>query len=476
MSAALSLDNVVKRFGAVTALSNASISVRPGTVHALLGENGAGKTTFMRIAYGMQRPDAGRIVIKGHQVTLRSPSDAMRCGIGMVHQHFTLVPAMSVAENVALGMHGPYSARESAERVQVIGARTGLLLDPSARVGDLPVSAQQRLEIVKALARDARVLILDEPTAVLAPAEADELLQWVRRFCDMGNSAVLITHKLREATRVADDVTVLRRGLTVASGSVTQFDEQAMVHAMLGDDLPLLPTQLPAPELGAVVLSLHGVSVNNEQGALALHDVTLEIRRGEIVGIAAVEGSGQRELLRLLAGRLDISRGAIVRPDDIAFIPEDRHHDALVLDMSLVENIALRGLEARHGRMPWNQLRATTSTTLNTFDVRATGVDAVARTLSGGNQQKLVVGRELAARPSIVVAENPTRGLDIRATAAVHNQLRAARAVGSAVVVYSGDLDEVLSLADRMLVVHAGRVRGVERSRDAIGRAMLGAV
>ena len=476
MTAALALGNVVKRFGAVTALNNASISVRPGTVHALLGENGAGKTTLMRIAYGMQRPDAGQVVINGHVVTLRSPSDAMRCGIGMVHQHFTLVPAMSVAENVALGMHGRYSARQSAERVRVVGARTGLLLDPSARVGDLPVSAQQRLEIVKALARDARVLILDEPTAVLAPAEADELLQWVRRFCDMGNSAVLITHKLREATRVADDVTVLRRGLTVASGPVKQFDEQAMVHAMLGDDLPLPSTQLPAPELGAVVLALHGVSVNSEQGALALHDVTLEIRRGEIVGIAAVEGSGQRELLRLLAGRLDIARGAIDRPDDIAFIPEDRHHDALVLDMSLVENVALRGLEARHGRMPWNQLRVTTSTTLNTFDVRATGVDAVARTLSGGNQQKLVVGRELAARPSIIVAENPTRGLDIRATAAVHNQLRAARAEGSAVVVYSGDLDEVLSLADRILVVHAGRVRGVERSRDAIGRAMLGAV
>lgn len=223
------------------------------------------------------------------------------------------------------------------------------------------------------------------------------------------------------------------------------------------------------------MLALRDVSVDNARGAEVLRDVTLEIRRGEIVGIAAVEGSGQRELLRLLAGRLDVARGTIVRPDDIAFIPEDRHHDALVLDMSLVENVALRGLDARRGRMPWNQLRAVTAATLNTFDVRATGGDAVARTLSGGNQQKLVVGRELASRPSLVVAENPTRGLDIRATAAVHNHLRAARTAGSAVIVYSSDLDEVLALADRMIVVHAGRVRAVERSRDAIGRAMLGA-
>ena len=475
MTDVLALSNVVVRFGAVTALSDASISVRPGTVHALLGENGAGKTTLMRVAYGMQRPDAGRLTIDGQVVTLHSPSDAMRYGIGMVHQHFTLVPAMSVAENVALGMRGPYNARHSAERVRVVGQRTGLLLDPTARVGDLPVGAQQRLEIVKALARDARVLILDEPTAVLAPAEADELLQWVRRFCDMGHSAVLITHKLREAIRVADDVTVLRRGTTVAAGLVRHFDETTMVHAMLGDELPSPPTRLPAPELGGVVLALRGVSVGNARGAEVLRDVTLEIRRGEIVGIAAVEGSGQRELLRLLAGRLDVARGTIVKPSDIAFIPEDRHHDALVLDMSLVENVALRGLDARRGRMPWNQLRAVTTATLNTFDVRASGGDAVARTLSGGNQQKLVVGRELASRPSLVVAENPTRGLDIRATAAVHNHLREARTAGSAVLVYSSDLDEVLALADRMIVVHAGRVRAVERSRDAIGRAMLGA-
>ena len=475
MTDVLALSNVVVRFGAVTALSDASISVRPGTVHALLGENGAGKTTLMRVAYGMQRPDAGRLTIDGQVVTLHSPSDAMRYGIGMVHQHFTLVPAMSVAENVALGMRGPYNARHSAERVRVVGQRTGFLLDPTARVGDLPVGAQQRLEIVKALARDARVLILDEPTAVLAPAEADELLQWVRRFCDMGHSAVLITHKLREAIRVADDVTVLRRGTTVAAGLVRHFDETTMVHAMLGDEIPSPSTRLPAPELGGVVLALRDVSVDNARGAEVLRDVTLEIRRGEIVGIAAVEGSGQRELLRLLAGRLDVARGTIVRPSDIAFIPEDRHHDALVLDMSLVENVALRGLDARRGRMPWNQLRAVTTATLNTFDVRASGGDAVARTLSGGNQQKLVVGRELASRPSLVVAENPTRGLDIRATAAVHNHLREARTAGSAVIVYSSDLDEVLALADRMIVVHAGRVRAVERSRDAIGRAMLGA-
>ena len=475
MTTALSLSNISKRFGTVRALHGASIAVRPGTVHALLGENGAGKTTLMHIAYGMHRPDHGHITVNGQPVMLTSPAHAIQYGIGMVHQHFTLVPAMSVAENVALGLHGLYDARRASERVRLLGEATGLVLDPDARVADLSVGGQQRLEILKAMSRNAHLLILDEPTAVLAPSESDDLMRWVRRFCSDGHAVVLITHKLREAIRVSDDVTVLRHGVTVAAGAVAQFDEAALVRAMLGDDAPLPPAGGRVSIVGEVVLALHHVSVERGQSVDALYDVSLEVRQGEIVGIAAVEGSGQHTLLRLLSGRLKSFSGTIVRPNETAFIPEDRHRDALVLSMSLVENMALRGLGPRTGRMPWNALRSETMQTLRAFDVRATDGESVARSLSGGNQQKFVIGRELATQTAAVVIENPTRGLDVRAAVAVHEQLRIARAAGSAVVFFSSDIDEVLALADRILVMRAGQIRAIEGSRDSIGRAMLGA-
>jgi simple sugar transport system ATP-binding protein len=484
---ALEIDQLRKRFGAVEALAGASLHVRQGTVHALLGENGAGKTTLMRAAYGMLRPDSGSLRIFGEPAHFRSSADAMARGVGMVHQHFTLVPAMTVAENVALGMHGRYDQRMAAERVRALGARTGLALDPAAIVSSLPVGAQQRLEIVKALARDARLLILDEPTAVLAPEEADELMRWVRRFRDDGRSVVLITHKLREALAVADDVTVLHRGATVLTGRANALDEPALVSALLGEQLQPGPSPLedaarartPPPaavSAGGVLASLRAVSVADAPGRTALRDATLDVRAGEILGIAAVEGAGQHELLRLLAGRLAPTHGDVRLPDRIAFIPEDRHRDAMVLDMTLAENAALRGLAGRRGTMPWGDLRRQTADLIARFDVRAPGAAATARELSGGNQQKFVLGRELSEHPAMVVAENPTRGLDIRATAAVQEHLRAARDAGSGVVLYSSDLDEVLALADRVLVVHAGRVSAVDPpTRDHVGRAMLGA-
>ncbi len=490
MTLALELVDVHKRFGAVEALAGASLRVREGTVHALLGENGAGKTTLMRVVYGMLRPDAGTMRLYGAELRFRSSADAIARGVGMVHQHFMLVPAMTVAENVALGMSGRYDARAAEARVEALGARTGLVLDPRARVESLPVGAQQRLEILKALARDARLLILDEPTAVLAPEAADELLRWVRRFADDGRSVVLITHKLREAFSVADDVTVLRRGATVLHASVAGLDEPRAVAALLGGD-PTRPVEHLAerpraapptdpnarrPARGAVVASLVDVAATDARGAIAVRNVTLDVYAGEILGIAAVEGSGQRELVRLLAGRLTPSAGSITLPTGVAFVPEDRHRDAMVLDMSLVENVALRGLSSRQGRLDWQSLRQATTALMSRFDVRAPSASTRGRELSGGNQQKLVLGRELAERPIMVVAENPTRGLDIRATAAVHDQLRSARDAGSAVVLYSSDLDEVLALADRLVVVHAARVMPVEpATREAAGRAMLGA-
>jgi simple sugar transport system ATP-binding protein len=437
----------------------------------------------------MLRPDAGTIRIAGAPAALQSSADAIARGIGMVHQHFTLVPAMSVAENVALGMRGRYDARTAAERVRDLGDRTGLLLDPAARVDTLSVGAQQRLEIVKALARDAQILILDEPTAVLAPGEADELLQWIRRFRDGRRAVVLITHKLREALSVADDVTVLRRGTTIVSGPAETLDEATLVTALLGGapDAAALPAEMRRPLAattrpaashvgGSPVAALHHVSMQDDRGAPVLRDVTLEVHAGEIVGLAAVEGSGQRELLRLLAGRMTPAKGTVSLPSAVAFIPEDRHRDAMALDLTLVENIALRGLSTRRGRLPWDAFRRATVDVMARFDVRAAGPAATGRELSGGNQQKLVLGRELAERPAMVVAENPTRGLDIRATAAVQDQLRAARDAGSAVVLYSSDLEEVLALADRVLVVHAGEVAAVQApNRESVGRAMLGA-
>ena len=471
---ALELSAIRKRFGAVEALTGATLRVRRGTVHALLGENGAGKTTLMRVAFGLVVADEGTVSVDGTRAAFRTPAQAMARGIGMVHQHFTLVPAMTVAENVSLGMRGRYDARAAADRVRAIGARTGLALDPWERVADLPVGAQQRVEIVKALARDIGILVLDEPTAVLAPPEADELLQWVRRWVRQGNAAILITHKLREAAAVADDVTVLRRGATVLAAPAAALYEGALVRAMLGAEIAGASAPRQAAVPGAVVLSLRDAVATRARGGVTLRAATLEVRAGEIVGVAAVEGAGQAELLRLLSGRLAPAAGAVSLPSRIAFIPADRHRDALVLDMSLTENVALRGLGSRRGAMPWTAVREATTAILERFDVRAAGPDSRAGALSGGNQQKLVFGREMIDQPTAVVAENPTRGLDIRATSEVHARLRAARHAGCAVVIYSSDLDEVLALADRVVVVHAGRLRAVEATREAAGRAMLG--
>jgi simple sugar transport system ATP-binding protein len=472
----LALDRVTKRFGAVEALRDASLVLRAGTVHALLGENGAGKTTLMRIAFGMLRADAGRVVIDGEPRTLRSSADAIALGVGMVHQHFSLVGALTVAENVVLGGRGTFDARSAAERVERLARTTGLVVDPRANVDALPVGAQQRVEILKALARDARVLILDEPTAVLAPAEARELLAWARAFAADGGSVVLITHKLRDALDVADDVTVLRRGAVALARPAAELSADDLLAAMIGAEPPAASgTGVRASAVDApIVLATRGASVVDARGVTRLADATFEARGGEIVGVAAVEGAGQRELLRLLAGRLAPSTGEVTRPERVGFIPEDRHRDALVLGLPLVENVALRGAGSRRGRIAWGQLESRTRELIERFDVVAPGPRTMAGALSGGNQQKLVLARELDGDPEAVVAENPTRGLDVRAAAAVLARLREARDRGAAVVVHSSDLDEVLAIADRVVVVHAGRVREAPHDRDAVGRLMLG--
>ena len=469
----LELIAIEKRFGTIAALDRADLGLRAGTVHALLGENGAGKTTLMRVAYGMLRPDAGVMRVRGQPVRLRSPADAIALGVGMVHQHFTQVAAMTVAENVALGGRGRYHRAAAERRVEQLGAETGLVLDPRARAGDLPVSAQQRLEILKALARDARVLILDEPTAVLAPAEAEDLLTWLRALVARGRSVLLITHKLREALAVADQVTVLRHGRSVLAAAAAAVNAEVLATAMLGEAVRHSAAAAP-PSLGPVVLRLEDVTIRDDRRVARITHATAAVRAGEIVGVAGVEHSGHHELLQTIAGRLRPSSGQIERLGAVAYVPEDRQRDGLVLGFTLVENVALKGAGARQGRLRWKKWRAITEALVAEHDVRPSHIDLPARALSGGNQQKLVLARELSERPSIVVAENPTRGLDVRAEAAVHARLRAAAAAGMAVIVYSSDLDELLSLATRILTVHAGQVRETPGDRERVGRAMLG--
>ncbi|MFN2565270.1 MAG: ABC transporter ATP-binding protein [Gemmatimonadaceae bacterium] len=479
---AIALTDIVKRFGAVTALDGADLSVRPGTVHALLGENGAGKTTLMRIVFGMMRPDTGRLAVRGNPVSWRSPADAIVAGIGMVHQHFTLVPAMTVAENVELGARTAtgwrFDRRRTEERVRVLGRESGLGVEPGVLVDGLPVATQQRVEILKALSRNASILILDEPTAVLAPKEIEELLRWLRSYAANGGTAILITHKLREALAVADDVTVLRRGRTILAAGRSDADESTLTRAMIGDDpgpatrTATRPASGTSPA-GEPIVVLDGVVATDESRRETIR-ATFAIHAGEIVGVAGIEGAGQHTLLRVLAGRIHPTAGRVMRPTDVGFIPEDRHRDALVLEFSLAENIALRGAGIRRGRMSWPAIRQRTAALMTELDVRASGVTTPARTLSGGNQQRLVLARELDGQPSLVVAENPTRGLDVRATADVHDRLRAARDVRTAVVIYSSDLDEVLTLATRVLAVHAGSVREVTPDKDLVGRAILG--
>ena len=482
-ASALELRGIVKRFGPVEALAGVDFDVAPGEVHALLGENGAGKSTLMHIAYGMLRPDAGEIRIHGvpHQIT--SPRRARSLGVGMVHQHFTSIPSLTVAENIALGAGWDVQPRTLARRVEQLGAGTGLPLDPAALADDLSVSLKQRLEIVKALAADARILLLDEPTAVLAPAEVDELLRMIRAFADGGNSVVLITHKLDEALAAADRVTVLRRGAVTRRAAAPDESPASLALAMIGEEgsPPAAEAGAPPSADGERLIRVASLAVARPGGGMpALSGASLEVVAGEIVGVAGVEGNGQRELLRAIAGLMQPVGGTLDVAGPVAFIPEDRTTEGLVGEMSLTENLVLgAGDDApwiSGGRIRWGAARARMESLIGAFGIRAPNADVQARTLSGGNQQKVVVARALERKPRVIVAENPTRGLDIRAAREVHDRLRGAARGGAGVVFSSGDLDEVLELATRVVVVAKGRLYAAPpgAGRQAIGAAMLG--
>jgi ABC-type uncharacterized transport system ATPase subunit len=482
----LELAGIHKRFGSVQALRGADFVLSEGELHALLGENGAGKSTLMHVAYGLVRRDAGEVRVSGVARSIGSPREARRVGIGMVHQHFTAVPALTVAENVALAAGWAVRPRELRSRTKALSEQLGLPLDPDQRAGRLSVALKQRLEIVKALASDARILLLDEPTAVLAPAEAEELLRVIRTFTLSGRSAVLITHKLDEALRTADRVTVLRQGEVTYTGTIAGQTVESLARAMIGPspDFAFLSQPVSGrrarPPSGRELIRFEALEVSRESGyGIAVRHGSLAVREGEIVGLAAVEGNGQRELLRTVAGRIMALRGRIEVTRPIGFIPEDRTSEGLIPELSLTENVVLGlGREApwiRGGRIGWRQARDRTAELLNEFGIVAAGPDAQAGSLSGGNQQKLIVARELARKPAVIVAENPTRGLDVAAAAAIHARLRAAAAAGAAVFFHSSDLDEVLHLAERVVVVARGTITEVPftASRTEIGNLML---
>jgi simple sugar transport system ATP-binding protein len=457
-----------------------------GGIHALLGENGAGKSTLMHVLFGLTGADAGTVTLGERVVRFRSPREAMAAGIGMVHQHFTLVPAMSVAENVALAGAGwRFAPQAAAERVRSLGAATGLALDPSARVADLPVGMRQRVEIVKALSREARILILDEPTGALTPGEVRDLFAALRRLADGGVTVALITHKLREVAAIADTVTVLRAGETVLQRAAAGCSSVELADAMIGpgaagrerkEALEERVAQGAAADRTAV-LTVTGLRIAR-RGMALVDDVTFTVRAGEVVGIAGVEGNGQRDLLRAVAGYASFhGRIAVAGGGAIGFVPEDRQREGLILPFDIAENLALgltRGLWLDRAA-----LDRAADAAIADFGIRARGPRESAARLSGGNQQKLVLARVLAQRPALIVAENPTRGLDLRSTADVHERLlRAAREDGAAVLLYSTDLDEVLTVSDRVGVMAAGRwtwVPEAERTRERVGQLMLGA-
>jgi general nucleoside transport system ATP-binding protein len=488
---------VTKRFGSLTANDSVDLALRGGEVHALLGENGAGKTTLMNMLFGLLRPDAGTIAIRGEEVALDSPRDALAHRVGMVHQHFMLVPDFTVAENVVLGTRSSWDPKLRRRGIETavgeVAERFGMGVRADQPVGELSIDVQQRVEILKLLYAGADILILDEPTAVLGPVEIEALFATLRSLAEGGAAIVIITHKLREVTSIADRVTVLRHGAVVARSVRGELDEGSLAEAMLGHALPATPEGEPR-QAGPPVLTAHGLSVAGDREETAVDDVDLELRGGEIVGLAGVEGNGQVELCQALCGLRDASAGTISLGDrdltgsgtagfadaGVGVISDDRLLWDVIPDFTLADNLALSKVRAgdytRGGLLNRRAIQRDAAELLVAYDVRPPDPDALMSRLSGGNQQKVVIARECAAEPKALIASHPTRGLDVGATEFVHRRLVELRDQGCAVLLNSTDLDELLALCDRIVVLYRGRAVLSARSDGLAVRAVAEAM
>lgn len=496
---ALEARNITKQFPGVLANDHISFTLQRGEIHALLGENGAGKSTLMNILYGLYAPDSGEILVHGRPVTIRSSADAIALGLGMVHQEYALVDTLTVAENIMLGTevaHGPLLDERSANRrIAQLSREYGLDVPPDALVQDLPVGVQQRVEILKALYRNAEILILDEPTAVLTPQETEDLFRVMRGLVARGKSIIFISHKLKEVLSIADRITVLRRGRVVGTTTPAEATEHSLAAMMVGRDVVLEVEKQPA-QPGAVVLEVRDLSVLDDRSQVAVNGVTLQVRAGEVLGIAGVQGNGQSELVEAITGLREVVRGQVciagrdvtgatpraITELGVAYIPEDRKGTGLVLSYPVADNLVLstyyRPPFARGIRIQGRAIAEHAEKLVNMFDIRTPSIWTAVGSLSGGNQQKVIVAREFSRPIKLLVASQPTRGIDVGSIEFIHRSIIQQRDAGTAVLLVSAELDEIMALSDRIAVMYKGRILAVlprdEATRERLGLLMAG--
>ncbi|HGK8616527.1 ABC transporter ATP-binding protein [Streptococcus pneumoniae] len=478
----IEMRDITKVFGGFVANDKINMHLRKGEIHALLGENGAGKSTLMNMLAGLLEPTSGEIAVNGQVVNLDSPSKAASLGIGMVHQHFMLVEAFTVAENIILGSeltkNGVLDIAGASKEIKVLSERYGLAVDPSAKVADISVGAQQRVEILKTLYRGADILIFDEPTAVLTPSEIDELMAIMKNLVKEGKSIILITHKLDEIRAVSDRVTVIRRGKSIETVEIAGATNADLAEMMVGRSVSF-KTEKQASKPKEVVLSIKDLVVNENRGVPAVKNLSLDVRAGEIVGIAGIDGNGQSELIQAITGLRKVESGSIELKGDsivglhprqitelsVGHVPEDRHRDGLILEMMISENIALQTYykepHSKNGILNYSNITSYAKKLMEEFDVRAASELVPAAALSGGNQQKAIIAREIDRDPDLLIVSQPTRGLDVGAIEYIHKRLIEERDNGKAVLVVSFELDEILNVSDRIAVIHDGKIQGI---------------
>lgn len=500
MAVLLEMRNICKNFSGVKANTDCNLQIETGEVHALLGENGAGKSTLMNILYGLYTPTSGEIFWKGQKVEIKSPKAAIELGIGMVHQHFMLIPALTVIENVVLGMHsgnkGILDLKKAADEFQKLTKKYNMEIDPWAEVGQLSVGQQQRLEILKALFRGADLLILDEPTAVLVPQEVDELFQMIEKLTAEGHTVIFISHKLNEVMHICNRISVLRLGHSIATINVKDTNKDELARLMVGRDVSLNLNK-KAPNLGKVVLELKNVECFNNKKIKAIKGMNLSIQAGEILGIAGVDGNGQSELVEAIVGLREVTHGQIlinnkdvtnkstreILEQKVGHIPEDRQKRGVLLPMNITENIMMMNYYkepfARGWKLNWKRIIDNAENIVKQYQIKTPNLEELVENLSGGNQQKVVLGREISRDPDLLIAMHPVRGLDIGATEYIHERLIEQRDNGKAVLLISGELDELISLSDRIAVIYEGEIMGILDAKNVsiqeLGLMMTGA-